>query len=265
MTEKLNAMKFFVGKPDTWFEEGVPDLSDTETLQEDFLRIRKAYIALQTKLIGMDKNEASFHYIAGLQDDTNLTESNAYYHPFFNSLYIYPAWMAEPFYNPSNEDAVNYVTFMVFGHEMTHGFDSEGAYYDKDGDKTEKGLFVGNDEAEFQRRTQLLVDCYSQFELLPGVLPNKNDGQYTLAENIADLGGFEIAYDAFVAHQQQKGVKDDELIQQKRHFYQAYANLWRAKYTATYVKQVTTSSDGDEPDEHSLCKERVNGVVCNTN
>ena len=207
----------------------------------------------------------SFHYIAGLQDDTNLTESNAYYHPFFNSLYIYPAWMAEPFYNPSNEDAVNYVTFMVFGHEMTHGFDSEGAYYDKDGDKTEKGLFVGNDEAEFQRRTQLLVDCYSQFELMPGVLPNKNDGQYTLAENIADLGGFEIAYDAFVAHQQQKGVKDEELIQQKRHFYQAYANLWRAKYTATYVKQVTTSSDGDEPDEHSLCKERVNGVVCNTN
>lgn len=267
MTEKLNAMKFFVGKPKTWIEEGVPDLSKATTLQEDLLCIRKAYVALQMNLVGMDKDEASFHYVAGLMDDVNLTEANACYQPFFNSLYIFPAWMAEPYYSPSNEDVVNYCTFTVFGHEMTHGFDSNGAYYDKDGDKVEKGLFVGDDEAEFQRRTQLLVDCYSQFELLPGVLPNKNDGEYTLAENIADLGGFEIAYDAFVAQQQDKGVKDEELTTQKRHFYQAFANHWRAKYTAHFVKKIAIGSDkeGEEPDNHSLSKERVNGVVCNTN
>lgn len=265
MTEKLDAISFFVGKPDTWFDEGVPDLSETETLQEDLLCMRKAYVALQMKLVGMDKDEASFHYVAGLEDDMNLTDVNACYQTNFNSLYIYPAWMAEPFYSPSNEDAVNYATLIIFAHEITHGFDNDGAYYDKDGDKMENGLFVGGDEAECQRRTQMLVDCYSQFDVLPGVLPYKNNGQFTLPENIADLGGFEIAYDAFVAQQQKKGVSGDELTTQKRHFYQAFANLWRAKYTATLAKKVTIGSGGANPDVHSLSKERVNGVVMNTN
>ncbi len=264
MIEKLDAMSLFVGKPDTWIEEGVPDLSKAKTLQEDLLCIRKAYVALQMKLVGMDKDEASFHYVAGLDDDMNLSDVNACYLTDYNSFYIYPAWMAEPFYSPSNEDAVNYAIFMIFAHEMIHGFDNEGAYYDKDGDKTEKGLFVGGDEAEFQRRTQMLVDCYSQFDVLPGVLPYKNNGQYTLAENIADLGGFEIAYDAFVAQQQKKGVSGDELTTQKRHFYQAFANFWRAKYTAYFAKNATIGSDSQKPDVHSLSKERVNGVVCNT-
>ena len=265
MTDKLDAMKFFVGKPDTWFDEGVPDLSEAETLQADLLCIRKAYVALQMKLVGMDKDEASFHYVAGLEDDMDLTDVNACYQTNFNSFYIFPAWMAEPFYSTSNEDAVNYATLMIFGHEMTHGFDNEGAYYDKEGDKMESGLFVGGDEAEFLRRTQMLVDCYSQFDVLPGKLSYKNNGQLTLPENIADLGGFEIAYDAFVAQQQKKGVSGDELTTQKRHFYQAFANLWRAKYTAIYAKNATIGSEGGKPDEHSLCKERVNGVVMNTN
>ena len=264
MTDKLNKMKFFAGKPEKWIDE-TPDFSGSKGFIDDLLRVRKVRLALQKKLLGMDKDEASFHVLAGLTNEVNLLDVNACYMPNFNSLFIFPAWMMEPFYSAENEDAVNYVALTVFAHEITHGFDASGSLSDAIGNPVEEGIWADPADAQkFQNLTQLLVDSYSQMEVMPTELPGlRNDGTFTLNENIADLGGFEIAYTAFVKHLEGKGVSGDELAKQKRHFYQAYANLWRCKYSVTYA-QAKTAGDEISKDNHSLAKERINGVVSNT-
>ena len=264
MIDKLNKMTFFAGKPDKWIDE-TPDFSGSIGVVDDMLRVRKARLALQKKVLGMDKDEASFHILVGLTNDGDLQNLNACYMPTFNSLYVFPGWMMEPFYSDKNDVAVNYSTLTVFAHEITHGFDAGGALSDAIGNSVEEGIWASPADAQkFEELTQLLIDSYSAFEVMPDELPNlHNDGAFTLDENIADLGGFEIAYEAFVKHLEDKGVSGEELTKQKRHFYQAYANLWRCKYSVTYAQSRT---DGDEisKDKHSLAKERINGVVSNT-
>ena len=113
----------------------------------------------------------------------------------------------------------------------------------------------------------MLAEWFSTLEVLPVELPGVyNDGAFTLAENIADLGGFEMVYRAYTDKIKAQGFKGDELTKQLVKFYRGYSNFWRAKYTADYAEAVTTGKY--EPiisqDKHSLEKERVNGVVPNT-
>lgn len=262
MMEKLDAMKFFVCKPDQWLDEE-PDYSGGTGFVHDLLSIRKARLAFQKKLIGMDKDEASFHIIIGFTEDESLMDVNACYMPNFNALYIFPAWAQEPLYSTENDDAVNYALCVIFAHEITHGFDNEGSLCDAIGNYIDGGIWATADDAnKFEELTQLLVDCYNKFEVMPEELPGLyNNGTFTLCENIADVGGFEVAYEAFVNNQKNKGVSGDELTKKKRHFYEALANLWRVKYSAALAQKMT---NGDDPDVHSLFKERINGIVSNT-
>ena len=115
-------------------------------------------------------------------------------------------------------------------------------------------LVSAADGAEFQRRAQLLVDYYSTFEVAPGEFA---DGKKTLPENIADLGGLEIAFQALTNKLKNDGVSGEELRQQQRNFFVAYANLWRNKFNDTYALMLVGS------DVHSCSRERVNGVVAN--
>lgn len=101
-----------------------------------------------------------------------------------------------------------YILNPLFCHSDTHGFDAGGAQTDAIGNTVEEGIWASPDDAQkFEELTQLLVNCYSAFEVMPDELPNlHNDGAFTLNENIADLGGFEIAYTAFVKYLEGKGV-----------------------------------------------------------
>ncbi len=142
---------------------------------------------------------------------------------------------------------------MVFGHEMTHAFDTSGSQWDKYGNR---GTLWASpaDEQEFNRRSQLLAKYYSTFEVLPGVYA---DGQKTLGENIADLGGVELALQMLTDRLRQLGFSGDEMRLQQQRFFYAVANLWRAKYNEAYImKQL-------KGDVHSLPSERINGVVSN--
>ena len=107
---------------------------------------------------------------------------------------------------------------------------------------------------EFDRRAQQLVEYYNTFEVAPGVYA---DGQHTLNENIADLGGVQLAFQALTNKLKADGLSDEAIRQQQRNFFVAYANLWRSKYTDEYAVAMVTE------DEHSLSKERINGVVTN--
>jgi len=101
---------------------------------------------------------------------------------------------------------------------------------------------------------------------MPGALPGIcNDGTMTLGENIADLGGFEIAFEAYVNHLKRQGFTGSQMRLQQR-FYLAYAHLWQARYSAPYALERTVGMDGSlkGKDTHSLERERINGVVMNT-
>lgn len=262
--EKLNAMTFNIGSPDEWFSEGFADISNEKTLLDDIMALRRANLALCRKIAGMETPRASFH---ALMTITDLTVMNAFYASNFNSMNIFPAWMMPPLYDPQQNDALNYATMMVFGHEITHGFDTTGAKYNKIGDRED--IWASDaDRQEFQNRAQQLIDCYSNFEVMPWALPGlKNDGAYTIGENIADLGGVLLAYDTYVRHLTESGFKGEQFDLQRKRYFLALAKLWKGKYTAKYALLRTTGEGietANRKDNHSLPRERINGTVTNT-
>lgn len=258
--EKLDAMTFNIGSPDEWFEEGLPDLTNEPTVLHDVMAVRRAKIQLTKKLIGMDSPRAGMHMLIFSTYELNVI--NAFYVGNFNSMNIYPAWMLKPISDETLNEAHNYAVYAVFGHEMTHGFDTNGASLNKIGDPGDIWASEA-DRQEFQRRANLLAECYSGFEVMPWALPGVyNDGAYTGAENIADLGGFLMAYDTYVRHLQDAGFTGEQFDLQRRRFYEAYAWLWHGKYSAIHAHDRTL--DTDVKDEHSLARERVNGVFSNT-
>lgn len=260
--EKLNNMVFNIGAPDEWFEEGLADLSQEQTLFDDIRALRRAKFNLLRKITGMDIQRASFHQL--ISSLLPLTTVNACYLPSGNYMNILPAFMLYPTFDPEQNDAHNYANMMSWGHEITHGFDTNGARYNQDGDL---GMLWANetDSQEFERRTQQLIDYYSNFDVMPFETGLKNDGAFTVSENVADLGGFFLAYDSYVKHLNKQGFKGEQLRLQKQRFYEAYGYLWSGKWTADHALKNT----GDEArpalkNVHSLFRERVNGIVTNT-
>lgn len=250
---KLEAMKFNVGYPDRWLEEGLPKLTGNSLL-EDIRQLRKAKFAVNKSLIGKNSQDASFDYI--INNWYDLTILNAFYSPAFNSISIYPAFMLDPYYKEEVSDAYNYAMTYVIGHEMTHGFDSEGAKYNEAGDLED--WWTETDRQKYLAKQQLLIDCYNRFEVMPDKLPGLHaDGEKTLNENIADLGGIEIAHQAYVNKLKREGYAGEELIKQEKKFFQAYAEFHRKKFSVKGINYYM------EHDAHSLEKERVNGVVSN--
>jgi len=119
---------------------------------------------------------------------------NAYYNPLWNEI-VFPAGiMQPPFFDVNKEDAVNYARMgAVIGHELTHGFDDQGAQFDAGGNLV--NWWLPEDLKNFQERTKKLEECFNAYEALPGIHVN---GALILGENIADLGGLKIAYYAYM-------------------------------------------------------------------
>ena len=262
-TEKINNMTFNIGAPDEWFDEGIADLSQEQTLFDDIRALRRAKVNLTCKLVGMTTERASFHQV--ISDLMPLTTVNACYVGSGNYMNILPAYMLSPNYDPNVNDAHNYANMMAWGHEIIHGFDTNGAKFNQVGNWG--SLWANeNDSQEFQKRAQQLIDYYSSLDIMPFETGLKNDGAFTVAENVADLGGFYLAYDSYVKHLKKQGFTGDQLRLQKQRFYEAYGYLWSAKWNAEHAKNKTLGNEakGVKKDEHSLFRERTNGVVTNT-
>ncbi len=150
------------------------------------------------------------------------------------------------------DDALNYGAIgYVIGHELTHGFDDQGRKYDENGN-----LFlwwIPDDINAFNSRTQNLIEQYENYEIL-----NRNiNGRLTLGENIADLGGLEIAYQAFLRTKQAKdNILIDGLTPRQR-FFLAFARTWRVKLTNEKLL-----SDLKQ-DVHAPAIIRINGPLSN--
>lgn len=265
--DKLNAMVFNVAYPDHWIKEGLPDFSKSQSLLEDVYIMRTTRQNLLKAIVGKSRLKESFTALA-MDNEAWLGLQNAFYDPLFNSMNILPYYILPPNYDPTQSLVINYQMFDTMGHEMTHGFDTSGSQFDKNGNYIPNGIWASEaDKAEFDRRTELLVKCYDSYDVLPDEMPGvKADGKTTLAENIADLGGTEIAYQAFLNRLKIDGYTGDNLKLMKQRFFLSLGEEWRSKYGADYVNYIAFGKDNpDGPDSHSMSKERVNGVVANMN
>jgi putative endopeptidase len=158
---------------------------------------------------------------------------NAYYDPTRNEI-VFPAGILQfPFFDPNADDAVNYGGIgMVIGHEMTHGFDDQGSQYDKEGNM--KDWWTKTDKDKFQAKVKQVVALYNNFTVLDTLHVN---GALTTGENMADIGGIAIAYDAFkMTKQGQDSTKIDGFTPDQR-FFMSFAQIWRSKYKDETVRQ----------------------------
>jgi putative endopeptidase len=179
---------------------------------------------------------------------------NAYYNPTNNEI-VFPAGILQfPFFDASADDAINYGAIgMVIGHEMTHGFDDQGSQYDEKGNM--KNWWSKQDGEKFKSKTGGVVKQYSGFT----VLDNQHiNGELTLGENLADIGGLAIAYDAFKMTKQGKDTttKIDGFTPDQR-FFLGYAQVWRLKNRDEILRTRINT------DPHSPETFRVNGPSSN--
>jgi predicted metalloendopeptidase len=177
---------------------------------------------------------------------------NAYYNPLLNEV-VFPAGILQPpFFYEDADDAVNYGGIgSVIGHEITHGFDDNGSQFDERGRR--RNWWTEDDREEFERRAEVLVAQFSEYEVFGD---QKVNGLLTLGENIADLGGVAIAYDAFM--QTLDGDEPDigGFTPQQR-FFLSYATIWRMNYTEEYLRMLANV------DVHAPSPFRVNGPLSN--
>jgi len=168
---------------------------------------------------------------------------NAYYSASNNEI-VFPAGILQyPFFDLSGDDAVNYGAIgMVIGHEMTHGFDDQGAQYDKGGNL--KNWWGKSDSVKFVAKTKLVIDQYNGFVAIDTFHIN---GALTTGENIADLGGITIAYEAFkLTTEGQDSTRIDGLTPDQR-FFLSFAQSWRSKYKDELRRQLV-NVDVHSPD-----------------
>jgi len=180
---------------------------------------------------------------------------NAYFNPEQNEI-VFPAGILQPpFFDVSMDDAVNYGGIgVVIGHEMTHGYDDEGRKYDGDGNLND--WWTEDDAKAFDTRAQLVVDEYNGFEALPGLHVN---GKLTLGENLADLGGVHIAYEAMeraLAKDPSKRRNIDGFTPEQR-FFISFAQIWRTNIRDPEAQRLITV------DPHSPGKFRAYGPLLN--
>ena len=243
--EKLAAFNVKIGYPDTW-----RDYSRHEVKKGAFLanNLAAARFEFQRNLgkLGKPIDRAEW----GMTPQT----VNAYYDPSMNEI-VFPAGILQPpFFDPKADDAVNYGGIgMVIGHEMTHGFDDQGCQYDAKGNLN--NWWTEADTKAYQASTDLVKQQAAAFEVMPGL---KLNGELTLGENIADLGGLKIAFEALKMQWAKTGkpAAIDGFTPEQR-FFLGYAQAWRSNSRPEALRmQVMT-------DPHSPAKYRVNGPLAN--
>ena len=243
--QKLAAMRVKIGYPEVW---------------RDYSRLRlqrQPYVlnVLETRRFEFQRRLANLGQPIDRNEwDMTPQTNNAYYSPSMNEIAFPAGILQPPYFDPSADDAVNYGNIgATIGHEMTHGFDDEGRQYDGEGNL--KSWWTPEDEQAYNTRAELVVQQFDAFEPLPGL---KLNGRLTLGENIADLGGLKIAWDAWKLSQKGKApVGKIGGFTPEQRFFLGYAETWRTltREEATRLRAIT--------DPHSPAKFRVNGPLAN--
>jgi putative endopeptidase len=178
---------------------------------------------------------------------------NAGYIAQYNEIDFPAGILQPPFFNFAADDAINYGAIgAVIGHEITHGFDDKGSKYDAEGNL--KPWWTDEDRKKFDEKTSCVSDQFSEFEVLPGV---KINGPLTLGENLADLGGLTLAYNAFMKSQAAHPQPSIDGFTPAQRFFLGYAQVWASKYTDESLKLQVQN------DVHANARFRVNAPLAN--
>jgi putative endopeptidase len=178
---------------------------------------------------------------------------NAYYNPVNNEI-AFPAGILQfPFFDFGADDAVIYGGIgAVIGHEMTHGFDDSGAQYAASGNL--ENWWTKEDETKFKEKANMVVNQYNAYTVLDTLHVN---GRLTLGENIADIGGLSIAYEALTKTKQFKDGKSIDGFTAAQRFFLSWAQIWRNNALPETQAQLILT------DTHSPGMYRANGAVVN--
>ena len=240
--DKLHAFLKKIGYTDKWRDYSKVTIDRTKYFEN---------------LVSCTKNEYQYQIakvgkpVDRMEWDMTPPTINAGYYPTFNAI-VFPAGILQfPFFDPGADDAINYGGIgMVIGHEMTHGFDDQGAQYDKDGNL--KNWWGAADSAKFVAKSKQVIDLYNSYVIVDNVHVN---GALTTGENIADIGGIAIAYDAFkMTKQGQDTTRIDGFTPDQR-FFISLGQIWREKYKPEAQRFYANI------DPHSPGMFRVNGPL----
>ena len=237
--EKLDAITVKIGYPDKW-----RDYSKLEIVPgsyfDNIIAVREFGFNRNLKKIGKPVDKAEW----GMTPQT----VNAYYNPSNNEIVFPAAILQPPFFSPDADDAVNYGSIgVVIGHEMTHGFDDQGRQYDKEGNLND--WWTEADAKAFKEKTDKLVALFDNYVVLDSLHVN---GNLTLGENIADLGGLNISYQAYQNSLNGKMPAPIDGLSSDQRFYLGYAQVWRQNIRQQALEQHLKT------DVHSPGEARVN-------
>lgn len=241
---KLAAFRAKIGYPDQWL-----DLDPIKINKDDLFgntrRIRRFF---------EDRDNARLTQATDREEWFMTPQTvNAYYLPNFNEIVFPAAFLQAPYFDPAVDDAVNYGAIgTTIGHEMGHGFDDQGSKSDANGIK--RNWWTDEDRTKFEARTKVLGQQFSSYEPIEGQFI---DGDFTMGENIGDLGGLQVSYRAYQLSLKGKPAPVINGYTGDQRFFLAYAQSWRGKRREEVMLRLLKS------DPHSPAKYRVNGIVRN--
>lgn len=227
--EKLNGMTIKIGYPDKWkdySEMEIKSPANGGTLFDNMLAVREWNYRDNLEKLGEQVDKTEWFM--------SPQTVNAYYNPYYNEIVFPAAILQAPFYDYKADAAFNFGGMgAVIGHEISHGFDDSGAKFDANGNMT--NWWTDNDKTQFEALGKDLANQYSAIEVLPGVNIN---GEFTLGENIGDLGGVNAAYDAHQLWMADKGRPGDiDGFSPEQRFFLSWATVWRTKMRDEALKQ----------------------------
>jgi putative endopeptidase len=243
--DKLAAFTKKIGYPDKWKKYDDVEISK-DAYYKNEESIAKHNYNEQIKKVNKPVDRAEW----GMTPPT----VNAYYNPTFNEI-VFPAGILQfPFFDKDADDAINYGAIgAVIGHEMTHGFDDQGRQYDKDGNL--KDWWTKEDAEKFKKKVQVMIDQYNKFTVLNDVHVN---GSLTQGENLADIGGLAIAYQAFKNTPEGKSDTKIDGFTPDQRFFLSFGQVWRIKNSDETMRMRINV------DPHSPEMYRVDGPLSNT-
>ncbi|MDF1503732.1 M13 family metallopeptidase [Roseisolibacter sp. H3M3-2] len=242
---KLAAFTPKIGYPDRWRDYSALDVRDGPYLL-NLKRVQDFNRARNWAKLGkpIDKTEWAM----------TPPTVNAYYNPSWNEI-VFPAGILQaPFYDPQADDAVNYGAMgAVIGHEMSHGFDDQGRQYDSKGNL--RDWWTPADAAKYRAEAQKVVEQFDAYTVVDSV--TKVNGQLTLGENIADLGGLTIAYHAMQKALEGKPRRTIDGFTPEQRFFLGWAQAWRQ------LQRDEAARSQVQTDPHAPGIWRVNGPLGN--
>ena len=242
---KLAAFHQKIGYPEKWIDYSTLDVKRDSYVQ-NALRASAFSVRRDLNKIGKPIDRGEW----GMTPPT----VNAYNNWLQNEI-VFPAGILQPpFFNAEADDAINYGAIgAVIGHEITHGFDDQGAKFDLEGNL--KDWWTPADLKNFESRSECIVKQFSGFEVEPGL---NMTGKLVSGESIADLGGLTVAYTAYKKSLEGKARPADiDGFTPEQRFFLGWAQVWAEKYTPESARLQAQS------DPHPLSRFRVNGPLSN--